>query len=43
MTASTEAATRRTPLKILAWVWVGVPFAYGVYELIQKLTQLFSG
>jgi hypothetical protein len=43
MTASTEPATRHTPLKILAWVWVGVPFAYGVYELIQKLTQLFSG
>jgi hypothetical protein len=33
----------RTPLLILAWAWVGLPFAYGVYELFQKLTQLFGG
>ncbi len=42
-TAETAAENRHTPLKILAWVWVGVPFAYGVFELVQKLTQLFSG
>jgi hypothetical protein len=24
-------------------VWVGVPLAYGVYELVQKATQLFTG
>ncbi|MGR6922023.1 MFS transporter small subunit [[Actinomadura] parvosata] len=34
---------RRTGLMALAWIWVGVPFAYGVYELFLKLTQLFSG
>jgi hypothetical protein len=27
----------------VAWAWVGLPFAYGVYELIQKVTQLFTG
>ncbi|MEU6770686.1 hypothetical protein [Streptomyces sp. NPDC046759] len=27
----------------LAWVWVGAPFAYGVYELARKATQLFGG
>ncbi|MCW2881927.1 MAG: hypothetical protein JWQ95_6027 [Sphaerisporangium sp.] len=37
------APTRHTFLMILAWAWVGVPFAYGVYELFQKLTQLFGG
>ncbi|MEV5409456.1 hypothetical protein AB0K60_11555 [Thermopolyspora sp. NPDC052614] len=42
-TEATATGTRHTPLKILAWVWVGVPFAYGVFELVQKLTQLFSG
>jgi hypothetical protein len=35
-------ARRHTGLMVLAWAWVGLPFAYGVYELIQKLTQLFS-
>jgi hypothetical protein len=33
----------RKPLMVLAWAWVGVPFAYGVYELILKVTQLFKG
>ncbi|MFG1705369.1 hypothetical protein ACFLIM_19445 [Nonomuraea sp. M3C6] len=32
-----------TPLMILAWAWVVLPFAYGVYELFMKLTQLFAG
>ncbi|WP_443706308.1 MFS transporter small subunit [Saccharopolyspora soli] len=30
-------------LLVLAWAWVGLPFAYGVYELVQKVTQLFTG
>jgi len=34
---------RRTWLVTLAWLWVGLPFAYGVYELIQKVVQLFGG
>lgn len=25
-----------------AWLWVGLPFAYGVAELLTKATQLFS-
>jgi hypothetical protein len=28
---------------VVAWAWVAVPFAYGVYELVQKVTQLFNG
>ncbi|ETK37777.1 MFS transporter small subunit [Microbispora sp. ATCC PTA-5024] len=36
-------ARRHTGLMVLAWAWVGLPFAYGVYELVQKLTQLFAG
>ncbi|SDK95736.1 hypothetical protein SAMN05421869_120177 [Nonomuraea jiangxiensis] len=31
------------PLMIVAWAWVALPFAYGVYELLLKLTQLFGG
>ena len=26
----------------LAWLWVGIPFAYGVYELMIKVSQLFA-
>ncbi len=34
--------SRRT-LTAAAWLWVAVPFAYGLYELIRKATQLFTG
>ena len=33
----------RVPLSILAWLWVGLPMVYGVYELSQKAAQLFTG
>ncbi|MFB7497303.1 hypothetical protein ACFC09_21900 [Streptomyces sp. NPDC056161] len=33
----------RRGLIALAWVWVGAPLVYGVYELVQKATQLFTG
>ena len=33
----------RTALMIVAWVWVGLPFAYGVFELARKATLLFTG
>lgn len=36
MTASRKA------LLVFAWLWVGAPFAYGVYELVLKLRQLFA-
>ncbi|WP_165975096.1 MFS transporter small subunit [Nonomuraea deserti] len=42
-TDSADTANRRTGLMVLAWAWVGVPFAYGVYQLLLKLAQLFSG
>ncbi|TWE22788.1 MFS transporter small subunit [Prauserella muralis] len=38
----TEPA-RRTPLLILVWLWVGLPFLYGVVELVRKVAQLFGG
>jgi hypothetical protein len=36
-------AQRRTPLTVFAWLWVGLPFAYGVVELVRKVVQLFGG
>lgn len=47
-TQTVEAETRdyrSTVPKIyvaLAWVWVAIPFGYGVYELMIKVSQLFS-
>ena len=35
-------ATVPTAYIALAWLWVGIPFAYGVYELLIKVTQLFE-
>ncbi|RAJ91342.1 hypothetical protein K377_00105 [Streptomyces sp. PsTaAH-137] len=34
---------RRRALIAVAWLWVGAPLAYGLYELVQKATQLFTG
>lgn len=38
-----EAGSRHTALKVVAWLWVGLPFGYGVVELVRKLVQLFAG
>jgi hypothetical protein len=27
----------------LAWVWVGLPFLYGLYQLVIKIPALFGG
>jgi hypothetical protein len=32
----------RPALIALAWLWVALPFAYGVWQLLTKITQLFS-
>lgn len=42
-TRTAPGSGARGPLMALAWLWVGLPFAYGVYELILKLRQLFTG
>ena len=26
----------------LAWCWVALPFAYGIWELLAKITQLVN-
>ncbi|MEU3056502.1 MFS transporter small subunit [Streptomyces griseus] len=37
------AVKDRRPLIAFTWLWVSVPLAYGLYELIRKATQLFTG
>jgi hypothetical protein len=36
-------STNRRALVALTWLWVGLPFAYGLYELGQKAAKLFNG
>ncbi|MEU9924798.1 hypothetical protein ACF06D_20010 [Streptomyces griseoluteus] len=33
----------RRALIALSWLWVGAPLVYGLYELVRKATQLFTG
>ncbi|MFK4156270.1 hypothetical protein ACI2LV_30410 [Streptomyces fungicidicus] len=33
----------RRGLIAFSWLWVVVPLAYGLYELVRKATQLFTG
>ncbi|WP_330172742.1 hypothetical protein OG875_03560 [Streptomyces sp. NBC_01498] len=40
---SAPPESRRTALTVFAWFWVGLPLAYGLYELVRKATQLFTG
>jgi hypothetical protein len=39
------AGTRSGPPAVawLAWVWVVVPFLYGLYQLVIKIPALFGG
>ncbi|GAA3242251.1 hypothetical protein GCM10017691_46180 [Pseudonocardia petroleophila] len=41
------SAGSRTPLFyvliVLAWLWVAVPFAYGLFQLLVKIPALFAG
>ncbi|WP_442981457.1 MFS transporter small subunit [Rhodococcoides fascians] len=34
--------TRQRIVMIVAWLWVTVPFVYGLYELILKAKNLFG-
>lgn len=43
---SGSTATRpagQVPLLVLAWLWVAVPFGYGLYQLLLKIPALFGG
>ncbi len=44
--SSLGAAGGRSPvfyaLLVLAWLWVAVPFAYGLYSLVIRIPALFG-
>jgi hypothetical protein len=33
----------RGALTAFAWLWVGIPLSYGVFELVRKAVQLLTG
>ncbi|MEU6098806.1 hypothetical protein [Streptomyces sp. NPDC047079] len=41
--ADESSPPERRTLTALAWLWVGAPLCYGLYELILKAKQLFTG
>lgn len=47
MSSSVENAEEARPagpvLAPLAWLWVLVPFGYGLYQLLLKIPALFGG
>jgi hypothetical protein len=44
MTTHTENTSRRVSpaVVVLAWLWVLVPFGYGLYQLVLKIPALFG-
>lgn len=45
-TPTTDAPTpmdpKLRPLLVFMWVWVAVPFSYGIFKLFQKMDALFG-
>lgn len=39
---ATENTPNRTLLTALAWLWVTVPFGYGLIKLLMQIPDLFS-
>jgi hypothetical protein len=38
-----KPATNTLVIGIIAWLWVLIPFAYGLYQLLIKIPALFAG
>ncbi|MFF4347162.1 hypothetical protein [Streptomyces sp. NPDC001530] len=41
--SSESSPPRRRGLITFAWLWVAAPLCYGLYELVLKAKQLFTG
>ncbi len=38
-----EKSSSTLVIGIVAWLWVLIPFAYGLYQLLVKIPALFAG
>jgi hypothetical protein len=43
MTTQDKPASSTLLIGIVAWLWVLIPLAYGLYQLIIKIPALFAG
>lgn len=43
MTDTHASSPGRTVLTVIAWLWVLIPFLWGVWQLLIKVVPLFSG
>lgn len=41
--SASGSASRNVTLGTVGWIWVGVPFCYGLVQLVLKIPGLFSG
>jgi hypothetical protein len=42
MSMQARPAVNQQLLILVTWVWVAVPFGYGIYQLMHKIHDLFS-
>lgn len=40
---SEHTSPRNMTLGVIGWLWVGIPFAYGLVQLFLKIPALFTG
>ncbi len=43
MTTQDKPAAGTLLIGIVAWLWVLIPLAYGLYQLVIKIPALFAG
>ncbi|GAA4554146.1 MFS transporter small subunit [Pseudonocardia xishanensis] len=43
MSDQTQQGKAPTVLVVVAWLWVGLPFLYGLWQLVIKIPALFGG
>ena len=41
--SSQDKSASTLVIGIVAWLWVLIPFAYGLYQLVVKIPALFGG
>lgn len=39
---SEQGSSRNVMLGIMGWLWVGIPFGYGLVQLFLKIPALFT-
>jgi hypothetical protein len=37
------SSSRNLTLGVIGWLWIGIPFCYGIVQLVLKIPALFTG